>query len=226
MTKRVFVVGTDTDVGKTTLVCALLERAYAIGKRVMPYKPAQSGCVGASDAQRLHAAARLGDLALEQIVAFDFPLPLAPGIAECSPHSFGERPEDDTALAYCRDHLERGIETVRPELVLVEGAGGLWVPMPGGTWQPRWIAALASHVVVVGRAGLGTINHTLCTIDALRRLDLEPIGFYLVETTAPDASSPSNAAVISSARDVPHLGTLPHAAASPRCLLTPLLDRL
>jgi dethiobiotin synthetase len=226
VTARVFVVGTDTDVGKTTLVCALLERAVAMSLRVMPYKPAQSGSAGTSDAQRLHAAARLDELTLEQIVAFEFTLPLAPGIAECSPLTFGERPEDGAALEHCRTHLEHSIAAVRPELVIVEGAGGLWVPMPGGTWQPRWIAALATHVVVVGRAGLGTINHTLCTIDALRRLDLEPLGFYLVETTAPDASSPSNAAVISSARGVPHLGTLPHAAASTRCLLTPLLDRL
>jgi dethiobiotin synthetase len=226
MTARVFVVGTDTDVGKTTLVCALLERAVAMSLRVMPYKPAQSGSAGMSDAQRLHTAARIDELTIEQLVAFQFALPLAPGIAECSPLAFGERPEDSAALEHCRAHLEHGIDAVRPELVIVEGAGGLWVPMPGGTWQPRWIAALATHVVVVGRAGLGTINHTLCTIDALRRLDLEPLGFYLVETTAPDISSSSNAAVISSARGIPHLGTLPYGAASARCLLTPLLDRL
>lgn len=226
MTPRVFVVGTDTDVGKTTLVCALLERARVLDRRVMPYKPAQSGSGPASDAQRLLAAAPIDSLALAQIVAFDYPLPLAPGIAECAPRRFGELAEDDTSLARCRDHLEHTIAAVQPELVIVEGAGGLWVPMPGGTWQPRWIAVLATHVVVVGRAGLGTINHTICTIDALRRLDLEPLGFYLVETSAPDLSSPNNASVISAARGVPHLGTLPHAAASPSCLLTPLLDRL
>jgi hypothetical protein len=47
---------------------------------------------------------------------------------------------------------------------VIEGAGGLWVPMPGGSWLPAWISALRAEVVVVGRLGLGTINHCLLTI--------------------------------------------------------------
>jgi dethiobiotin synthetase len=224
---RVFLVGTDTDIGKTTLVCELLSRAAALGIRAMPYKPAQSGDNSSpSDAERLRAAAPFAELCVEQIVAFDFPVPVAPGIAQDARAFLVHRPEDRAPIHHCQTHLEASIRGLAPELVLIEGAGGLWVPMPGGSWQPSWIDALATHVVVVARAGLGTINHTLCTIDALRQLGRNPIGFYLVERTAPDASSSTNATVIAVARDLPHLGTLPFGAPPTSCLLTALRERL
>jgi dethiobiotin synthetase len=224
---RIFVVGTDTDVGKTSLVCALLSRAAANASRVLPYKPAQSGSIGnASDADRLCAAATIDGLGRDDIVAFDYALPIAPGMVGDGAHFLEATTADHAPLARCRAHLDHAIATFAPDLVIIEGAGGLWVPMPGGTWQPEWIGTLATHVVIVARAGLGTINHTLCTIDALRSLDLTTLGFYLCETTPPDASASTNARVIEVARGVAHLGTLPFSRAADSCLLAPLLARL
>jgi dethiobiotin synthetase len=119
----------------------------------------------------------------------------------------------------------------RPDLVFIEGAGGLHVPMPGGDWQPTWISALAHHVVVVGSLGLGTINHTLLTIDALRNLGLPPLGFYLCEhDPTPDPSHRDNAQIIATARGLSHLGTLrqtsPSDGPGTLDLLTPLLTLL
>lgn len=224
---RVFVVGTDTGVGKTTIVCALLSIARAQGRRVLPYKPAQSSGPGdASDADRLLAAAGIAGLHRDQIVAFDATLPIAPGMVHDAA-SFLDAPHiDDSPISRARARLDQAIELTSAELVIVEGAGGLWVPMPGGTWQPQWIRELATHVVIVARAGLGTINHTLCTIDALRTLDLAPLGFFTCETDAPDLSAQTNARVIEKARELPHLGTLPFARAPDVDLLASLLARL
>ncbi len=224
---RVYFVGTDTAVGKTALVCALLERATAIGVRALPYKPVQSRDPDEpSDADRLVAAAARPGLTTVDLVAFDYAIPIAPGLADDPAPFLANAPGDATAVARSLALLERTIAGHPSDVILIEGAGGLWVPMPGGTWQPPWIASLATDVIVVARAGLGTINHTLCTIDGLRALGIEPRGFYLSEVDPPDASVPLNARVIVAARAVAHLGTLPHRAAPSRCLLTPLLERL
>lgn len=215
---RVFVVGTDTGVGKTTLVCTLLAQARARGLAVLPFKPAQSGAAPDdpdSDAARLATAAGLPDP--HAICPLWFAAPLAPGLA-------GDAPHDPLALAATA--LARAIEDHWPQLVVIEGAGGLLVPMPGATWQPDWISALADCVVVVARAGLGTINHTLLTIDALRRRDLAPLGIYLVEVRPPDPSNARNTDVLARASGVPILGTLPHACDVAPDLLGPLLTAL
>jgi len=186
---------------------------------VLPFKPAQSGAAPDdpdSDAARLAAAAGIVDP--HAICPAWFPAPLAPGLA-------GDPPPGLTAHAIGLA-LARVVAEYHPELVLIEGAGGLLVPMPGDTWQQDWIATLADRVVVVARAGLGTINHTLLTVEALRRRDLAPVGIYLVEVDPPDPSNPRNADVIARATGVPILGTLPHAPTPAPDLLGPLLAAL
>jgi dethiobiotin synthetase len=226
---RVFLVGTDTSVGKTAIACALLERAQAIDLRVVPYKPVQSSAPDEprTDAQRLCSACAPLRLRIDDICPLRYQAPLAPGLAD-DPAVFVDhgRAVDPAPLLRCRSALEQLIADTDPQLVLIEGAGGLWVPMPGGSWQPAWIRELATHVIVVGRAGLGAINAAVLTIDALRELDLAPLGFYLSETAAADPSNALNAAVISRARALPHLGTLRHGVAGAEDLLGALLERL
>lgn len=225
--RRVFLVGTDTAVGKTSLACALLTSARAQGRVAVPYKPAQSNAPGeTADADRLLAAAALPDLQHDDIVGFTGALPVAPGMIEDSSSFFFGTRGDKAPIKRARAQLDQAIKRTHAELAIIEGAGGLWVPMPGGTWQPLWIRALATHVVVVARAGLGTINHTLCTIDALRALELAPVGFYMSETSPPDLTAPANARVIERARKIVHLGTLPHARPPELDLLAPLLARV
>jgi dethiobiotin synthetase len=220
--KRIFVVGTDTGVGKTTVVSTLCQQARARGMRVLPFKPAQSGAAPNdpdSDAARLAAAAGIANP--RAICPLWFADPVAPGIAADAKPAAA-----DPAASHCSVvglALDRAIAAHEPDLVLIEGAGGLLVPMPGDTWQPDWIAQLADLVVVVARAGLGTINHTLLTVDALRRRDLRPIGIYLCEVDRADPSNRSNAAVIARATSLPVLGTLPHGLRDAPDLLAPLL---
>ena len=97
----------------------------------------------------------------------------------------------------------------RPALTLIEGAGGLYVPMPGGSWLPAWVGAFAAETIVVGRLGLGTINHCLLTFAALARLGAAPRGFILAQTVAgDDPSHAHNERVIAAASGLPCLGVL------------------
>lgn len=231
MTACIYLVGTDTGVGKTAVACALLQRARTHGTRLVPFKPAQSGDDDPSDVDRLLRAAGLPTTLAHQACPLRFAAPLAPGLAD-DRAPFVRTPSDTRPATPELDHvgeaLDAWIEHHQPDLVLIEGAGGLHVPMPGGTWQPTWIRALADAVVVVGRLGLGTINHTLLTIDALRAIDVSPLGFYLCDPNGrSDPSHRDNASVIAAARGVPHLGTLAHQptadAFASTDLLTPLL---
>ncbi len=188
----------------------------AAGARVVPFKPAASGPPGPdADPERLAAASSLG-LRPEQICPLRYPEPVAPGVAE-DPGGFASAVDLEAVgraapelLRHVRRCMEALEATTRPDLTLIEGAGGLWVPMPGGTWLPEWIAGLEATPVVVARLGLGTINHTLLTIAALRRLQLAPRGFFMVETRpSRDPSRARNPAIVAAASGVPCLGVLP-----------------
>ena len=215
--ERIFLVGTDTDCGKTTVACALLRAARGRGTRALPFKPAASGPEGPeADPERLVAAAGIEGLRTDEVCPLRYREPVAPGLAEAG----GEDMSLWTGQAW-----RAGVESApvrasaralaameakyQPTLTIVEGAGGLWVPMPGGTWLPAWISGLAAAPVVVGRLGLGTINHCLLTIAALRAMALAPRGFILTQTRAEsDRSQAHNEQVIAAASGLECLGVL------------------
>ncbi len=216
---RVMLVGTDTDCGKTTIACALLRAARAGGLRALPFKPAASGPEGPhGDPERLLAAAALPGLTREELCPLRFTAPIAPGLAEDGDSDMShwtclDVQTEQAALVGVRAALERLEARYAPELTVIEGAGGLWVPMPGGSWLPAWVSGLAAAPVVVGRLGLGTINHCLLTILGLRQLGLSPRGFFLTQTRpGADASHAHNERVITAASGLECLGVLAHGA--------------
>lgn len=236
MTDRIFFVGTNTGVGKTAVVCALLRWAKHHAVPAIPFKPAQSGDLEEpTDVERLLDAAGLSRDHAMSACPMSYPEPVAPGIAE-DPAPFLRPPAANVdplpdALELTRDRLETWELQNEARLVFVEGAGGLHVPMPGGTWQAEWIRALADHVVVVASSGLGTINHTLLTLDALDDEGFDVLGVYFVDPdTEEDPSRDDNAQVIATARGVNVLGRLPFLDTAdgrgPVDLLTPLVDAL
>jgi dethiobiotin synthetase len=160
----VLVTGTDTGVGKTVVTAAIAATAIEAGLRVSVVKLAQTGTAEGTppdvdEVSRLVAPHRATALA-------EYPHPLAPLVAA---REAGAPPLE----------LYDAVDAVRAEvkdydLVVMEGAGGLLVPMgvrPSG--QPWTVADLAVSVdataVVVARAGLGTLNHTALTLEALQR---------------------------------------------------------
>lgn len=230
MPRRIAVVGTDTEIGKTHLLESLLHAARDLGVRVLPFKPAQSGDDRPSDAQRLAAACEL-DIDAEAICPLIYGPPLAPGIAhDRRPFLQPDIEPDPAPLDAALERLESLEHRHRPDLVLIEGAGGLHVPMPGGLWLDHWLARMTRRTLVVGRAGLGTINHTLLTVHTLAQRDFEVLGFVHVDRlggeTDADPSRPDNAAIIA-ARGPRHLGTLPRGApehASLQAVARPILQ--
>ena len=195
-----FVTGTDTAVGKTVLTAGIAVALRTRGHSVGVAKPIQSGALAADpdgDAMLLKRWTGVAETAAE-IAPYSFAAPLAPLVA--------------AELEGREVHLAEVVEAVqavadRYESVIVEGAGGLLVPV-GADWTVADLAcALGMPVLVVARAALGTVNHSALTVLAVRGLGLEPIGVVLNGTG--DESSQRNAELIERLADVPVLGRTP-----------------
>ncbi len=204
MTLRgLFVTGTDTGIGKTEVTCALVANARAAGVDAVAMKPAQSGVAPGepTDADRLHAACD-GVEPLDVLCPYSFAAPLAPAVAarlEGRSVSFGALVERVRALA------------ARHEAVLVEGAGGLIVPLTDTHTYADLAVALGLPVLLVARAGLGTVNHTALTVEALRARGLALAGIVLNSACdTDDPSIPYNAAEIARVTGREPLASLPH----------------
>lgn len=202
MVRGLFVTATDTGVGKTEVACALLADARRRGLDAVGMKPAQSGVVPGepSDAERLRAASD-GVEPLEAICPYSFAAPLAPAVAarvEGREISFARVIESAQALA------------ARHAAIVVEGAGGLLVPLTQRETYADLAVALALPVVVVARAGLGTVNHTALTVEAIRRRGLS-VAAIVLDRTVPDddPSVPHNAAEIARLTAIAPIAALP-----------------
>ena len=166
LTGPVLVTGTDTGVGKTIVTAAVAVAAAAAGLKVAVVKVAQTGITTGEESDA-SVVARLAEPASIRTLAA-YPDPLAPLAAA---RVCGEPP-----LAAMAAHL--GVRHVgrHHDLTLVEGAGGLLVPMGEGGWTAADLAvSLRATAVVVARAGLGTLNHTALTLEALRRRDIPAV---------------------------------------------------
>jgi dethiobiotin synthetase len=159
----VVVTGTDTAVGKTIATAAIAATATAAGLRVAVVKPAQTGAGGGAEPDA-STVRRLAGPATAVTVA-SYRDPLAPLVAA--------EVSGQPAL-----ELDRVLTTVQDlggghDLVLVEGAGGVLVPIGVGGWTVADLAlALAAPAVIVARSGLGTLNHTALTLEAAERRGL------------------------------------------------------
>jgi dethiobiotin synthetase len=175
MPVRLFITGTDTGVGKTEVGCALLSLMLDRGLLPFALKPYQSG--GGDDARALWEAAG-GWQRLETVCLHRLKTPLAPGIAARI-----ERRRPSWAKA------TRAIEEFASMSGIIEGAGGLCVPLDPRHDVADLIRAYRLPVVVVARAGLGTINHTALTLDALEAMGASIAGVVLVRSSPGDDPS-------------------------------------
>lgn len=164
MGKGLFVVGTDTAVGKTTVSIALVHAFSRMGQRVTVMKPCETG-EGDDAARLIEATGRTLDA--RQVNPYRFSLPAAPEIA--ARHA-GARIELGV-IQSAFDALSQDAE-----LALVEGAGGLLVPLSGGVTIADLATRLDLPLLIVARTQLGTINHTLMTAEIARRRGLRLLG--------------------------------------------------
>jgi len=153
----VFVTGTDTGIGKT-LVSAWLTHHW----RAEYWKPIQTGALDDSDSDTV---AKLAPGAVIHPPAYVFQAPL-------SPHEAARREGARIELS--------GLQPPTPlGPLVVEGAGGIMVPLNEVALTVDFMEALNLPAVIVARSGLGTLNHTLLTLDALRRRHIPVLGVVL-----------------------------------------------
>jgi dethiobiotin synthetase len=170
VTRVLVVSGTGTGVGKTVVTAAIAALAIARGDRVAVVKPAQTG-TAAGETPDTETVRRLTGLADTHELA-RFPDPLSP---EAAARAAGLAPLD---LRAAGDYVAKLAGS--RDLVLVEGAGGLLVRYdPGGGTIADLAAALDAPVAVVAAAGLGTLNHTALTLEALAARKLAPAGVVI-----------------------------------------------
>lgn len=196
MNKRYFITGTDTGVGKTIATAALA--------RIFPHcgvcKPIQTGYPQDQDLLFVQKQAKLKSAQIYN--PLHFTKPLAPQQAALE----DKQPPIDTkklvknVLDFCAQF----------EISFIEGAGGLYVPIGEKYFMLDLLKDLKAATILVCRAGLGTINHTLLSIEALRRKRVKIKGLIFNQTTPPDISARENPQIIQKISGLPILGIFPY----------------
>jgi dethiobiotin synthetase len=183
-----FVTGTDTGVGKTFVACAIAHALRARGRRVGVVKPVETGVDGEpEDACRLRAAA--GDASsLDDVCPYRLRAPLAPAVAA---RLEGVTIDVDRIAGL----IARRASAV--DVLLVEGAGGLLVPITGTTTYLDLAVRLRAPLLIVAANRLGTVNHCALTARVAAAAGVEVRGFVLSQPAPEtDASAETNADTI------------------------------
>ena len=175
--RGLFVTGTDTGVGKTLVCCALLGRLRARGIDAGAMKPIETGVGprGPLDAIALREAAGGAD-PLDDVCPQRFALAAAPTVA-------AQHEQRSVDLAAIGDAYRRHGQ--RHRLLVVEGAGGLLAPAASGLSMAELARELALPLLVVARAALGTVNHTLLTLEAAAARQLDVVGVVISHPNGP-----------------------------------------
>lgn len=199
MMRSLLVTGTDTDVGKTFVAAGLAAALRRRGVDVGVMKPVATG--SSDDARVLMAASGSGD-PLDLVNPIHLKAPL-------SPHLAAKR--EGTRVDLRR--IDRAFQLLvsRHDLIIVEGAGGLLVPIREGFTFADLAKRLRLPLLVVARDTLGTINHTSLTVEAARARGLKILGIVVNRSRPgrPDLAERLNPAAIAEATGVPVLASLP-----------------
>ncbi|PIC64328.1 dethiobiotin synthase [Sporosarcina sp. P13] len=200
-----FITGTDTDVGKTVATVLISDCLREHGRHFVPFKPVQTGAV-------LQEGKWFAPDILTYGLSLDDELQPANYLLKtpCSPHlaaSLEEMTIEPKRLTQSVGQLERTYDGV-----VVEGAGGLYVPLTiDGFCLIDWMEELKAPVILVTRTGVGTINHTLLSIEAMKSRGI-PIAGLLFNELVPQETgiTEDNMRMIALLSDVPVIGIIPY----------------
>lgn len=206
--KGIFITGTDTGVGKTFVAAGLIKAMREKGINVCPMKPVETGCkkrngkLIPADAVKLLKASGI-EISLDAVNPYRFRQPLAPAVA--AEHEGVVIKRSKLISAYNR--LSKSYD-----FIVIEGAGGIMTPVYKEYLYLDMIKDLALPLIIVSRPGLGTINHTLLTIEAARSRRINVYGVIIKHASmaGKDLSEKSNPEIIESIGKVPVLGIIPY----------------
>jgi dethiobiotin synthetase len=192
----IFITATGTDVGKTFVAASLIRHFRRMGRLVDAIKPVVSGFdpaqAAASDPGVLLDALGLPVTAAEidRISPWRFRAALSPDLAA---QREARRIDVDTVVTFCKTAIDQ-----RRDILLIEGVGGIMVPLDGERTILDVMLALQRPLILVAGSYLGTISHTLTAIDALYRRDLKVLAVIVNET--PGSTVPLDDTVAAIAR--------------------------
>lgn len=197
--RSIFVAGTDTGVGKTMVAGALAAAMRLQGLRVGVMKPIS--CGGLEDIRFLMACAAARD-PIEKAAPIVLKNPLSPNVAA----KIERRTIRVKAVRDSLDYFEK-----RYDYLVLEGCGGLLVPITAKLYVVDLIPIIHSRAILVSRSGLGAINHSLLSIEALRKRGVEPAGVIYNRLNAGPLSVPerTNPSVVFDRSGVRSLGVFP-----------------
>lgn len=205
MGKGLFITGTDTGTGKTFVACSLAALLRDLGYRVGVMKPVETGCAERDgelvpeDALRLKEASGCAE-PLEKICPYRLPEPLAPSIAA---ERVGVRIDIDHLLALYHEMKSKH------DVTLIEGAGGLMVPLLPSFTYADFARVFKLPVIVVAANKLGAINHLILTLEHAACKELTVLGYVLNRVSANTSlAAETNREVLSGLTGAPCLGDL------------------
>jgi dethiobiotin synthetase len=213
-----FITGTDTGVGKTHVTASLLAELRRRGVRAAAFKPIACGTGGRHDAE-IYAAIMKHEQPLDVINPIHLRHPLAPSVAARLEHTR----IDLRRIRACYRQLASTYS-----IVLVEGAGGLMVPIRDDYFVADLARSLKLPLLVVARLGLGTINHSLLTVRQARGEGLTVRGIVLNDTVGGkrNQAARTNIKIVPELCGAPLLGIMPHGTRDRENAVRQICDRL
>ncbi|MGV6807524.1 MAG: dethiobiotin synthase [bacterium] len=211
MKKSYFVTGTDTDVGKTFIAAALLEKAKAQGLTTAAIKPVSAGCELTGDGLRNDDALILQRAVTQKLDYQQInPIALEPAIA---PHiaaaKAGKRLDATRIAGFCRGVMSSGAN-----FTLIEGAGGWRVPLNERQNFSHLAVELGVPVILVVAMRLGCINHALLTAEAIQRDGLVLAGWVANAVSDRMTEYEANRDTLARRIPAPLLGEVPFISGS------------
>lgn len=208
MNRGLFITGTDTGVGKTVIAAAITTVLRSRGVKVGAMKPIETGCVAVgknlhpSDGSLLKSMAQMEE-SLNLITPYCYESPLAPLVAS----EIEKRGVEIQRIKNCYRRLSE-----RYEVMIVEGIGGLLVPIRRDYFVSDLIKELGLPILIVAKAGLGTINHTLLTLNYAISKGLDVTGIIINFNIPPEGSlaENTNPQVIQALTGIPLIGVFPY----------------
>ena len=202
MSHAYFLTGTDTEIGKTFVTCALLLRAGQLGLTAAGIKPVAAGTDAAGrneDVERIRAASNV-ELPADVINPYRFAPAIAPHLASA---------EAGVSIDFARIAAACAMARQKADLVIVEGVGGFCVPLGGDRDSADLAVALALPVILVVGLRLGCINHALLTAEAIAARGLTLAGWVANRIDPDMARAEDNITALRERLAAPLLGSVP-----------------
>ena len=186
MSKRYFITGTGTGVGKTFVTAVINRYLQEQGKKVLVIKPVQTGAIKLDSGERISCDIRFVEnfakdpliLSQEEACFFLYDLPASPHLSVEDKHQEVSPLIPAVSSQTIIDKVAELEAKYQPDITIIEGAGGLFVPLnPSYEMMIDLIPKLDCQAILVSSAILGTLNHTLLSVEAMkaRKIDLHSI---------------------------------------------------